>query len=122
MLGERIRTLRKRKGYSQEQLARKLHVTQRAVSQWEKNITTPAADQLKSLSEIFEITVDSLLDETEQETKQAQRNHLRTEEARILAQGVDRMPEADRKRAIEIMTMVFNQYKDFFEKGEDDAT
>lgn len=122
MLGERIRTLRKRKGYSQEQLARKLHVTQGAVSQWEKNITTPAADQLKSLSEIFEITVDSLLDETEQETKQAQRNHLRTEEARILAQGVDRMPEADRKRAIEIMTMVFNQYKDFFEKGEDDAT
>ena len=120
MLGERIRILRKKKGYSQEQLARKLHVTQGAVSQWEKNITTPAADQLKSLAEIFDTTVDSLLDEEQREIDHAKRiDQLRTAEARILAQGVDRMPEADRKRAIDIMTMVFNQYKDFFERTGD---
>lgn len=118
MLGERIRSLRKRKGYSQEQLARKLHVTQGAVSQWEKNITTPAADQLKSLAEIFETTVDSLLDDTGENPVQ-RINQPRTAEARILAAGVDRMPEADRKRAIDIMTMVFNQYKDFFERTGD---
>lgn len=114
MLGEKIRQLRKQKGYSQEQLARKLDITQGAVSQWEKNITTPAADQLRSLAEIFEITVDSLLSEDSQSEAPAIKQP-RTHEARILAAGVDRMPAADRKRAIDIMTMVFNQYKDFFE-------
>lgn len=117
VLGEKIRQLRKQKGYSQEQLARKLSITQGAVSQWEKNITTPAADQLKSLAEIFEITVDNLLsdDDPKEAPKEKQ---LRTPEARILAAGVDRMPVADRKRAIDIMTVVFNQYKDFFEGND----
>ena len=123
MLGERIRTLRKRKGYSQEQLARRLHVTQGAVSQWEKNITTPAADQLKSLAEIFEITVDNLLDENIIEEVPKPRNTApRTTEARILAAGIDRMPEADRKKALDIMCMVFDKYKDYFERADDCGT
>ena len=117
MLGEKIRQLRKAKGYSQEQLARKLDITQGAVSQWEKNITTPAAEQLKTLAEIFEITVDSLLSEETQSEPQPTKQP-RTHEARILAAGVDRMPAADRKRAIDIMTVVFNQYKDFFEGND----
>ena len=123
MFGERIRILRKEKGYSQEQLARKNHVTQSAISQWEKNITSPSAEQLRSLAQIFETTVDDIIGNAKPEDRNKPKIvQPRTEEARILAQGVDRMPEADRKRAIEIMTMVFNQYKDFFEKGEDDAT
>lgn len=61
MLNERIRDLRKSKGYSQQQMARKLHITQGAISQWENGITVPAADQLVTLAEVFEITVDELL-------------------------------------------------------------
>lgn len=120
MLGDRIRTLRKQKGYSQEQLARRLHVTQGAVSQWEKGITTPAADQLKALAEIFETTVDDLLIDNKPEERPTVRPmQPRTEEARILAAGIDRMPAADRKRALNIMNMVFEQYKDFFEESEE---
>ena len=62
MLHERIRSLRKSRGYSQEQLARKLHLTQGAISQWENGITTPAADQLVALAEVFGISVDELLE------------------------------------------------------------
>ena len=61
MLGERIRDLRKQKGYSQAQMARKLHITQGAVSQWENELTEPAADQLITLAQVFEISVDELL-------------------------------------------------------------
>lgn len=50
MLNEKIRSLRKKAGYSQEQMARKLHLTQGAVSQWENGLTVPAADQLASLA------------------------------------------------------------------------
>lgn len=49
MLNEKIRELRKNAGYSQEQMARKLHLTQGAISQWENGLTVPAADQLASL-------------------------------------------------------------------------
>lgn len=61
MLADKIRSLRKAKGFSQEQMARKLHITQGAISQWENGITVPAADQLVTLAEVFEITVDELL-------------------------------------------------------------
>lgn len=60
-LNERIRELRKKAGYSQQQIARKLHLTQGAISQWENGITVPAADQLSALANVFEITVDELL-------------------------------------------------------------
>ena len=58
---ERIRELRKKAGYSQQQMARKLHLTQGAISQWENGITVPAADQLSALADVFEISVDELL-------------------------------------------------------------
>ena len=68
MLNERIRALRKEHGYSQEQMARKLHLTQGAISQWENGLTVPAADQLMTLADVFGITVDELLGREQQET------------------------------------------------------
>jgi transcriptional regulator with XRE-family HTH domain len=68
MLSERIRALRKEHGYSQEQMARKLHLTQGAISQWENGLTVPAADQLMTLADVFGITVDELLGREQQET------------------------------------------------------
>ena len=68
MLSERIRALRKEHGYSQEQMARKLHLTQGAISQWENGLTVPAADQLITLADVFGITVDELLGREQHET------------------------------------------------------
>lgn len=42
----------------------------------------------------------------------------KTIEAKILAAGIDRMPESDRKRALEIVEMIFHQYQDYFERAE----
>lgn len=61
MLSERIRDLRKNAGYSQQQIAQKMHLSQGAISQWETGQTVPAADQLVGLSQIFGISVDELL-------------------------------------------------------------
>lgn len=65
MFGKRIRELRRGKKYSQEQLARKLHVTQGAVSQWEKEITRPDFDLLDALAEALDTTVSYLLGSTD---------------------------------------------------------
>lgn len=69
MLCDRIKELRKASGYSQQQLAMKLHLTQGAISQWERGTTYPAADQLVSLAAVFGISVDELLEVEKEKPK-----------------------------------------------------
>ena len=56
-----IRTLRKAKGLTQEDLAAQLHVTRQAVSSWERGGSCPDFDTLKALSEILDATPEQLL-------------------------------------------------------------
>lgn len=66
-LSERIKSFRQKKGYSQEQLARKLHLTQGAVSQWELGITSPSAPQISALADLLGTSADDLLGRTKPE-------------------------------------------------------
>lgn len=45
MFGENLKTLRKQKGFSQEELATRLHVVRQTISKWEKNLSVPDADK-----------------------------------------------------------------------------
>ena len=69
MLNENIKTIRKSKGLSQEELAIKLNVVRQTISKWEKGLSVPDSDMLIALSEVFEIPVSTLLGETIVETK-----------------------------------------------------
>lgn len=69
MLSENIKTIRKSKGLSQEELAIKLNVVRQTISKWEQGLSVPDADMLLSISEIFETPVSTLLGETVVETK-----------------------------------------------------
>ena len=60
MLSEKIYTLRRKNGLSQEQLAEKIGVSRQAISKWEGGLSTPELDKLKTLSEYFQITIDEL--------------------------------------------------------------
>ena len=64
MINENIRTLRKAKGLSQEELAIRLNVVRQTISKWEQGLSVPDADMLLSLSEVFETPVSTLLGET----------------------------------------------------------
>lgn len=61
MFGENLKTLRKQKGFSQEELATRLHVVRQTISKWEKNLSVPDADTLILLAEILEVSVSELL-------------------------------------------------------------
>lgn len=61
MFGEKLKTLRKQKGFSQEELASRLHVVRQTVSKWEKGLSVPDADTLIKLADILEVTVPELL-------------------------------------------------------------
>ena len=60
MLSEKIYTLRRKSGLSQEQLAEKIGVSRQAISKWEGGLSTPELDKLKALSECFQISIDEL--------------------------------------------------------------
>ncbi len=64
MLNENIKTIRKSKGLSQEELAIKLNVVRQTISKWEQNLSVPDADMLISIAEVLETPVSTLLGET----------------------------------------------------------
>ena len=53
--------LRTKKGLTQEQLAEKVFVTRQAVSRWENGETVPNTETLKLLSELFGVSINTLL-------------------------------------------------------------
>lgn len=61
MLSENIKVLRKAKGYSQDDVADKLHVTRQTISKWERNLSVPDADLLVKLAECLDVSVKDLL-------------------------------------------------------------
>lgn len=60
-IGTFIMELRKEKGLTQKQLADQLHISDRTVSKWERNIGYPDISMLQPLAEAFDIDVDILL-------------------------------------------------------------
>lgn len=63
MLNENIKTLRKSKGLSQEELAVRLNVVRQTVSKWEQGLSVPDSDMLIAISEALETPVSALLGE-----------------------------------------------------------
>ena len=61
VFSENLKTLRKRRGFTQEELAARLNVVRQTVSKWEKGLSVPDADMLMRLAEILETTVSTLL-------------------------------------------------------------
>ena len=64
MLNENIKTIRKSKGLSQEELAVKLNVVRQTISKWEQGLSVPDSDMLISISEALDTPVSTLLGET----------------------------------------------------------
>lgn len=69
ILADKIVSLRKRAGWSQEDLAEKLGVTRQSVSKWEGAQSVPDMDKVVMMSRLFGVSTDFLLkDELEEET------------------------------------------------------
>ena len=60
-IGEMISSLRKEKGMTQNDLAEKMNVTDKAVSKWERNLSCPDVNSIPKLAEILGTTVEELL-------------------------------------------------------------
>lgn len=67
ILSQKILQLRKKQGWSQEELAEKLGVSRQSVSKWESAVSLPEIDKIMELASVFGVTTDYLLrDDIEQ--------------------------------------------------------
>ena len=67
-LSEKLYTLRRKSGLSQEQLAEQLNVSRQAISKWEAGQSIPESDKLLSISNYFHVSLDYLMKEETQDT------------------------------------------------------
>lgn len=60
-LNERLQYLRKKAGYSQEQLAELLGISRQAISKWESGQGNPDIDNIVKLTKIYQVSADYIL-------------------------------------------------------------
>ncbi|MCG8573767.1 MAG: helix-turn-helix domain-containing protein [Flavobacteriales bacterium] len=97
MIGENLKRLRKKKGFSQEELASRLDLTRSSYSGYENGVAEPNVETLIKLSEFFGITLDKMLkrnlaDISEKEWDKLERgisNDIEGKNVRIIAMTVD---------------------------------
>lgn len=80
ILADKIITLRKKNGWSQEELADQLEVSRQSVSKWEGAQSIPDMNKILKLSKVFGVSTDYLLKDeiviAENETQPEADNHL----------------------------------------------
>ena len=101
MLSEKIMTLRKKKGWSQEELAEKLDISRQSVSKWESASSVPDIDKIIQLSRIFGVSTDWLLkDEEETDVVPREEEYKETDVKVVSMEEAGRFIELERKLAI----------------------
>ncbi len=104
-IDEKIRQMRRKAGYTQDQLASKLNVSAQSVSKWENSIAMPDISLLPNIAEIFGISIDELFDLTTDQKLKRIENRIEIEE--------------------ELTSEIFSEYEEFLKgllaKGENRA-
>lgn len=60
--GNKLSKIRKENKLTQEALSERINVTRQTISNWEQDITSPSANELKELSKALSVSIDELLD------------------------------------------------------------
>ena len=136
-----VHELRIKKGIQQKELALELGVSSAAVSNWEKGKSDPSGDRLKKVADYFGVDENVVLGygldkhdlfvpanpqiSGKSETDQILERLLekldqqpKTDEAKILASGVDKLSQNEREQALAVVKAMFSHYSNYFEKGK----
>ena len=60
-LGKNLKIARQNSGYTQEEVSNILFVSQQTISNWEKEISTPSVNDLVKISNLYQVSIDTLL-------------------------------------------------------------
>lgn len=73
-LGQKIKKLRREKNVTQKELADFMHVSFQTVSKWESDLNEPDIATIKQLAKFFDCTIESLINDEEEDHKEKENN------------------------------------------------
>ena len=114
-IGNRIAEIRKQRGLNQDELAELATLSRISIARYETGKIEPGAQALGRIAAALEVSTDTLLGRTS-DTVKKKNIEPKTVEARIISNGIDRMPPDKREVALNLLKTVYSEY---FEKEED---
>lgn len=115
-----------RSGKMQKDLAEYVGAKTTTVSGWTRGISYPRADAMEKIAMFFGIPTSKLVgygyDDYEDHPDDPLSNTPITQEARILAKGIDKLPQAQREQALAVIRAMFAIHADYFDKENNDDT
>lgn len=129
----RIRTMRKSRGLTHEELAKMIGQSASSISMYENGRREPNFETLESIADVFNVPLVSLMIDPDSELSEEEKNwshyvqgrldsHIpQTSEARILARGIDRLPPDERKKALDMARVMFAEYAEYFKENDDET-
>lgn len=110
-ISEKIKKLRAEKGWSQAQLANKLGVHPQHISRYETGGSSPSAEALAKMAEVFGVSVDYLLDEDSENTGT---HRIKDKQLQRYFEEVDKLAEEDKNliKGVIDSVLVRNKVKD----------
>ena len=84
ILSEKIMMLRKKSGWSQEDLAERLDISRQSVSKWESGASIPDLERIVNMSQLFGVTTDYLLKDEIEEAEFAEEMAPEITEGRVV--------------------------------------
>lgn len=103
MLADKIIQLRKKQGWSQEELAERMNVSRQAVSKWESAQAVPELDKVLQMAELFEVSTDYLLKDNIEEEPDGIKTHPAPERRVDTQQATDYLSK--RKHSAPLMAL-----------------
>ena len=115
-VGEKVKMLRESLNMTQKELAKAVgYKSSTTIAKIESGENDPTQKNLMKLAVALGVSPAELLADDDPEPS----SPAKTEEARIISRGVDRMTPEDRKRALNMFNLMFDKY-DFENEGNDD--
>ena len=105
MIGDKLKTLRKEHGWTQQELEKLTGIAQRNISSYESGKLKPSGRTLKKFAEAFSINLDDLVSEESREPALA----IGDPELLQMFREVSRLTEADRSRLKWVISLALKQ-------------
>lgn len=103
--GKYLAQLRKEKGWTQEELAEQLHVTNKAISKWERGAGFPDIQTLEPLAEVLDVNILELLHSEKMEEMKPENAYV-TEVISEVADIVEQQKRIERRNFIIALTLM----------------
>ena len=112
LFGDRLKELRKERNLTQEDIGNLCGVAKNTVSNWENNANQPSFDIVKKLAQYFGVTIDYLLNFTQNDVDNMERLKQALKQAGMWNYAIDDMSREDFEKAMKIIAMLKENKKD----------